>query len=149
MAALAASDSLALVLGITAAGLVRLLWKGLHMIPEWSFAIVLVWIIGAPIAHEGPGRTMQNGLLALKDGDMNVRFALLQRLERPELIQQSLLDAAFPIVLKQQLLAQITDEKQLEKLSKQLEPSLAEALQARLALMAADKQKPPHCKEKK
>ncbi|MDP4946093.1 MAG: DUF349 domain-containing protein [Alishewanella sp.] len=85
--------------------------------------------------------------LALKDADMNVRFALLQRLERPELIQQTLLDAAFPVALKQQLLSQITDEKQLEKLSKQLEPSLAETLQARLAKMAADKQKPPRLRK--
>ena len=35
----------------------------------------LVWIIGAPIAHEGPGRTMQNGLLALKDGEVILRYA--------------------------------------------------------------------------
>ena len=35
----------------------------------------LVWIVGAPIAHDGPGRSMHNGLLALKDGEVILRYA--------------------------------------------------------------------------
>lgn len=80
--------------------------------------------------------------LALKERDPQLRFSLLQRLERADLVQQSLLDAAFPDSYKRQLLAQITDEKQLEKFSKQLKAELATELTERLAAMAEQKQKP-------
>lgn len=80
--------------------------------------------------------------LALKERDPQLRFTLLQRLERADLVQQSLLDAAFPDHYKRQLLAQITDEKQLEKLTKQLNAELAAELTERLAALAEQKQKP-------
>lgn len=80
--------------------------------------------------------------LAIKDSDPQLRFMLLQRLEKAELIQQSLLDAAFPDSYKRKLLEPITDEKQLEKLSKILSPELAAELNVRLAELAEQKQKP-------
>ncbi|CAM5222656.1 DUF349 domain-containing protein [Alishewanella longhuensis] len=80
--------------------------------------------------------------LAIKDRDPQLRFTLLQRLEKAELIQQSLLDAAFPDSYKRKLLEPITDEKQLEKLSKILSPELAAELNVRLAELAEQKQKP-------
>ncbi|GGW58147.1 DUF349 domain-containing protein [Alishewanella tabrizica] len=80
--------------------------------------------------------------LALKEQDPQLRFTLLQRLERADLIQQSLLDSHFPDVFKRQLLADITDEKQLEKLSKQLNATLAAELTLRLAELAEQKLKP-------
>lgn len=80
--------------------------------------------------------------LALKEQDPAVRFALLQRLDRSDLIQQSLLDSAFPDTFKQQLLLTISDEKLLEKLSKQLNAELAAGLLERLAAIEELKQKP-------
>lgn len=80
--------------------------------------------------------------LALKEQDPAVRFALLQRLDRSDLIQQSLLDSAFPDTFKQQLLLNITDEKLLEKLSKQLNAELSASLITRLAGIEEQKQKP-------
>lgn len=80
--------------------------------------------------------------LALKEQDPQLRFTLLQRLERSDLIQQSLLDSQFPDELKRLLLADITDEKQLEKLSKQVNATLAAELTLRLAELAEQKQKP-------
>ncbi|GHG75017.1 hypothetical protein GCM10010919_28930 [Alishewanella longhuensis] len=80
--------------------------------------------------------------LALKDSDPQLRYTLLQRLEKSDLIQQSLLDATFPDSYKRQLLEQITDEKQLEKLSKVLSTELATELNDRLAALAEQKQKP-------
>ncbi len=80
--------------------------------------------------------------LALKETDPQLRFDLLQRLEKAELIQQSLLDTNFPDSFKRQLLVNITDEKQLEKLSKLLSADLAAELTVRLASLAELKQKP-------
>lgn len=80
--------------------------------------------------------------LAIKDSDPQLRFSLLQRLEKAELIQQSLLDTAFPDSYKRKLLEQITDEKQLEKLSKLLNAELAAELEQRLASLAEQKLKP-------
>lgn len=35
----------------------------------------LVWVIGAPIARDGPGKTLSNGLLALQDGEVILSYA--------------------------------------------------------------------------
>lgn len=80
--------------------------------------------------------------LAIKDSDPQLRLTLLLRLEKAELIQQSLVDASFPDSFKRQLLEPITDEKQLEKLSKQLSAELAAEIHQRLAALAELKQKP-------
>lgn len=80
--------------------------------------------------------------LALKDRDPALRFALLQRLARPELVYQALADTHFPDSYKQQLLLQIKDEKQLEKLSKQLSPELAAEVNGYLSALAEEKLKP-------
>lgn len=80
--------------------------------------------------------------LAIKDSDPQLRFSLLQRLEKTELVQQSLLDVTFPDSYKRKLLEQISDEKQLEKLSKILNTELAAELQERLNTLAEQKQKP-------
>jgi NAD+ synthase (glutamine-hydrolysing) len=35
----------------------------------------LVWVVGTPIAHEGPGKRLSNGLLALKGGEIVLSYA--------------------------------------------------------------------------
>lgn len=80
--------------------------------------------------------------LALQDSDVSLRFSLLQRLERQDLVLQSLQDADFPVALKARLLADIQDEKQLDKLAKQLPGELAEQAAHQLAKLQADKQRP-------
>lgn len=53
--ALAASDVAALALGIAVAGFMRALFKNTHMIPEWSWVITLVYLIGAGTIGLLPG----------------------------------------------------------------------------------------------
>jgi NAD+ synthase (glutamine-hydrolysing) len=35
----------------------------------------LVWIVGAPITHDQPGRSLNNGLLAIQNGEIVLRYA--------------------------------------------------------------------------
>ncbi len=35
----------------------------------------LLWVLGAPIAHEGPGKKLSNGLLAIQHGEVVLRYA--------------------------------------------------------------------------
>lgn len=80
--------------------------------------------------------------LALQDNDATLRLSLLQRLGRQDLLMQSLLDATFPVACKAQLLSAIQDEKQLEKLSKQLPGELASQAEQQLQKLQQDKQRP-------
>lgn len=49
------SDLVALNIGIFAAGLFRLWWKGESMIPEWYWAVLAAWSVGAIILDLLPG----------------------------------------------------------------------------------------------
>ncbi len=80
--------------------------------------------------------------LAQTETDAGIKFSLLQRLNKTELNVKALQDTILQPQQKQQLLAQIDDEKTLEKLSRQLEGELLSLVQHKLAGLAEQKQKP-------
>lgn len=80
--------------------------------------------------------------LAIKETDHELRLALLQRLQRNDLVLQTLAEPDFPDTAKRVLLADITDAKLLEKLSKQLSEPLANEIQQRLTELAELQLKP-------
>ncbi|WP_215397545.1 DUF349 domain-containing protein [Rheinheimera oceanensis] len=80
--------------------------------------------------------------LAQTETDAGIKFGLLQRLNKTELNLKALQDPVLQPAQKQQLLAQINDEKTLEKLSKQLTGELLVQVQQKLAWLNEQKQKP-------
>ncbi|MDX1676637.1 DUF349 domain-containing protein [Arsukibacterium sp.] len=80
--------------------------------------------------------------LAERETDAEILFSVLERLNKPELNSKALTGTVLTIAQKQQLLAQVDDQKQLEKLSKLLTGELAEQLQLRMSEQAELKQKP-------
>lgn len=81
--------------------------------------------------------------LAERETDAEVLFSVLERLNKPDLNIKALLGSVLTIAQKQQLLAQLDDQKQLEKLSKLLSGELAGQLQQMLTAHANQQQKPP------
>lgn len=50
--------------------------KGLDSLRQASRQLrQLVWVVGAPIAHEGPGKRLSNALLAIKGGEVLLTYA--------------------------------------------------------------------------
>src|SRR5690606_30202254 len=80
--------------------------------------------------------------LAQTETDAGIKFGLLQRLNKTELNLKALQDPVLQPAQKQQLLAQIDEEKALEKLSKQLSGDMLVQVQQKLALLNEQKQKP-------
>ncbi|MDP2713407.1 DUF349 domain-containing protein [Rheinheimera sp.] len=80
--------------------------------------------------------------LAQTETDAGIKFSLLQRLNKAELNVKALQDPVLQPAQKQQLLAQIEDEKLLEKLAKQLDGELLVSLQHKLTQLQEEKQKP-------
>ena len=80
--------------------------------------------------------------LAQTETDAGIKFSLLQRLNKTELHIKALQDPVLQLAQKQQLLAQIDDEKLLEKLAKQLDGELLAGVQHKLAQLQEQKQKP-------
>ncbi|HEY0922330.1 DUF349 domain-containing protein [Rheinheimera pacifica] len=80
--------------------------------------------------------------LAQTETDAGIKFGLLQRLNKTELNLKALQDPVLQPLQKQQLLAQINDEKTLEKLSKQLTGELLAQVQQKLTGLSEQKQKP-------
>ncbi|MDX1537795.1 DUF349 domain-containing protein [Arsukibacterium sp.] len=80
--------------------------------------------------------------LAERETDAEILFSVLARLNKAELNIKALSGSVLTIAQKQQLLAQLDDQKQLEKLSKVLTGELAAQLQLRLTEQAEQKQKP-------
>ncbi|SNY41129.1 protein of unknown function [Arsukibacterium tuosuense] len=80
--------------------------------------------------------------LAERETDAEILFSVLQRLNKPELNIAALTGQVLTIAQKQQLLAQLDDQKQLEKLSKVLTGELAQQLQQKMTEQAEQKQKP-------
>ena len=80
--------------------------------------------------------------LAQTETDAAIKFSLLQRLNKTELNIKALHDPVLHLAQKQQLLAQIDDEKTLEKLSQKLDSTLQAEVQLKLQQLNAEKQKP-------
>ncbi len=80
--------------------------------------------------------------LALTEVDADIRFSLIMRLKKTELILSNLQQDLLSIEQKRQLLALITEPKQLEKLSKQLAEPLASELKQQLQQQQEAKDKP-------
>jgi hypothetical protein len=80
--------------------------------------------------------------LALTEADADIRFTLLMRLKKNELVLANLQQDVLSLEQKRQLLTLITDQKQLEKLSKQLVEPLASELKQQLQLQQQAKDKP-------
>ena len=80
--------------------------------------------------------------LATNETDAQIKFLLLQRLNRQDLIVQALIGEVLTVQQKQQLIADIADEKVLEKLHKQLAGELSNLVLARLEAIREAKAKP-------
>ena len=80
--------------------------------------------------------------LALTEVDADIRFSLLMRLKKTELVLANLQQELLNLEQKRQLLTLITDQKQLEKLSKQLAEPLASELKLQLQELQQAKDKP-------
>jgi hypothetical protein len=80
--------------------------------------------------------------LAVHETDAALKLMLLQRLQRQDLYLAALSDAVLSPEQKQQLFGLISDDKALEKASRQCEPVLQAAIQAELAKRLEQKQKP-------
>lgn len=80
--------------------------------------------------------------LAQTETDAGIKFSLLQRLNKTELNVKALQDTILPIEQKRVLLAQIDDEKTLEKLTKQLDSELLVDVQQKLQQLHQQKLKP-------
>lgn len=80
--------------------------------------------------------------LALTETDAEVKFDLLQRLNKPEFTLKALQHEVLTDAHKQKLIDQVTDEKQLEKLSRQLDGSLQHYVRQKIAVLAEQKQLP-------
>jgi len=80
--------------------------------------------------------------LAQTETDTTIKFSLLQRLNKTELNIKALQDTLLTLTQKRQLLAQLNDEKTLEKLTKQLDGELLADVQQKLQQLHEDKQKP-------
>ena len=80
--------------------------------------------------------------LAQTETDAGIKFGLLQRLNKAELNQKALQDPVLQLAQKRELLAQINDEKTLEKLAKQLDGELQTDVVQKLQHCHEQKQKP-------
>lgn len=80
--------------------------------------------------------------LAQTETDAAIKFTLLQRLNKTELNIKALQGSVLQLTQKKQLLAQIDDEKTLEKLSQKLDSELQAEVQQKLAQLNEQKQKP-------
>ena len=80
--------------------------------------------------------------LAQTETDAELKFALLTRLNKDELNQKALFDPVLSISQKHQLLAQIHDEKTLEKLAQKLDGELLTEVQQKLQQLSDDRLKP-------
>jgi hypothetical protein len=80
--------------------------------------------------------------LAERESDAEMLYSVLQRLNKPELNSKALMESVLTIAQKQQLLAQLDDPKQLEKLSKVVTGELAQQLQQKVVAQAEQQQKP-------
>ncbi|WP_213997367.1 DUF349 domain-containing protein [Arsukibacterium sp.] len=101
--------------------------------------------ISAPLKRQFVAQCNRLALLeqlAGRETDAEILFSVLQRLNNPELNMAALTGQVLTITQKQQLLAQLDDQKQLEKLSKVLSGELAQQLQQKISRLAEQKQKP-------
>ena len=80
--------------------------------------------------------------LALTEADADIRFSLIMRLKKTDLILTNLQQDLLSLEQKRQLLTLITEPKQLEKLSKQLAEPLASELKLQLQQQQEAKEKP-------
>ncbi|QBL09434.1 DUF349 domain-containing protein [Rheinheimera sp. D18] len=80
--------------------------------------------------------------LAQTETDAEIKFNLLLRLNKTELNHKALLDPVLQLSQKRELLANINDEKLLEKLVKQLDGELQHDIKQKLHMLSEQKQKP-------
>jgi hypothetical protein len=80
--------------------------------------------------------------LALTEADADIRFSLIMRLKKMDLILTNLQQDLLSLEQKRQLLGLITEQKQLEKLSKQLAEPLASEIKQQLQQQQEAKEKP-------
>jgi len=80
--------------------------------------------------------------LANTESDAGIKFDLIQRLARTDLYQSGVLDQTLSVTQRLTLLQQLTDDKVLEKLSRQLSGELLQAVQDKITQRLEQKQKP-------
>ncbi len=80
--------------------------------------------------------------LALTEVDADIRFSLIMRLKKTDLVLTNLQQDVLGLEQKRQLLGLITEQKQLEKLTKQLAEPLASELKLQLQQQQEAKDKP-------
>jgi len=80
--------------------------------------------------------------LAQTESDAGIKFDLIQRLAKAELYQAGVLDETLSVAQRLALLDQLNDDKVLEKLSRQLQGELLEAIVAKIAARQEQKLKP-------
>ena len=80
--------------------------------------------------------------LAQTETDAQIKFGLLQRLNKADLNHKALQDPVLHPEQKRQLLSSINDEKTLEKLAKQLDGDMQREVQAKLRQLHEARQKP-------
>lgn len=80
--------------------------------------------------------------LAVTETDADIKFGLLLRLDKNELILKSLTENVLSVEQKKTLLDNIDDEKVLDKLSRQLDGELAAIVQQKLQQQAEQKELP-------
>jgi len=85
--------------------------------------------------------------LAQHDGDVDIRYQLLQRLQRQDLWVKAVTDTSLPLHIRQQLLPLISDDKALERLSKQVEPSLLSGIRELLEQRIMARERPEKLKK--
>lgn len=101
--------------------------------------------ISAPLKRQFIEECHRSSILekfALCEVDADLRFSLVMRLKKTELVIANLQEDLLTLEQKRQLLVLITEQKQLEKLSKQLAEPLASELKLRLQELQQLKDKP-------
>jgi len=101
--------------------------------------------ISAPLKRQFIEECQRSSILeklALTEVDADIRFSLIMRLKKTDLILTNLQQDLLSLEQKRQLLTFITEPKQLEKLSKQLAEPLASELKLQLQQQQQAKDKP-------
>lgn len=109
-------------------------------------AMLLQQQIAAPLKRQFVAQCNRTTLLeqlAERETDAEILFSVLERLNRSEINVRALTGSVLTIAQKQQLLAQLDDQKQLDKLAKVLTGELGQQLEQKLAAQAEQQQKPP------
>lgn len=85
--------------------------------------------------------------LAQQDSDPQVRYQLLMRLQRQDLWAQAVADSSLPSDIRLQLVPLLEDDKLVERLAKQVEPTIAAVLRLQLEQRVIARERPEKLKK--